>query len=97
MSLEIHFWTSAASHMSAFSIVVNLPTHWTEQMYMAALYVTVKKTSALVPRKVDNAWGSVTGPFVTINKVAFLYHQATDNILDIIKRSNGFAYIKGGC
>jgi hypothetical protein len=36
-------------------------------MYMAALYVTVKKTSALVPRKVEEAWGSVTGPFIMIN------------------------------
>ena len=96
-SLEIHFWTSAASSMPAFSIIINLPTHWTVQMYMAALFVTVKKTSALVPRKVNEAWGSVSGPFTTINEVAFLYHRDTDNILDIIKRSNGFAYIIGGC
>ena len=48
-------------------------------------------------RKVDEAWGSVSGPFITINKVAFLYHSETDNILNIIKCSDGFAYIKGGC
>jgi len=96
-SLEIHFWTSAASPMPAYTIVVNLPTHWTVRMYMAALYVTVKKTAALVPRKVNEGWGSVAGPFVTINEVAFLYHRETNNILDIIKRSYGFAYIKGGC
>jgi hypothetical protein len=95
-SLEIHFWKSAASAMPAFSIIVNLPTHWSVRMYMAALFVTVKKTSALVPRKVDEAWGSVSGSFITINEVAFLYPRETDNILDIIKRSNGFAYIKGG-
>ena len=64
---------------------------------MAALFVTVKKTSALVPRQVDEAWGSVSGPFITINEVAFLYHRETNNILDIIKRSNGFAYVIGGC
>jgi hypothetical protein len=62
-----------------------------------ALFVTVKKTSAFVPSKVDEAWGSVTGQFITINEVAFMYHRETDNILDIIKWSNGFAYIKGGC
>jgi hypothetical protein len=54
-------------------------------MYMSALYVTVKKTSVLVPRKVDETWGSVSGPFITINEVAFLYHRETDNILDTIK------------
>jgi hypothetical protein len=96
-SLELHFWTSGASPTPAFTIIINLPSHWTVRMYMAALYVTVKKTSALVPRKVDEAWGCVSGPFVTINEVAFLYHRSTDNILEIIKRSNGFAYIKGGC
>jgi hypothetical protein len=56
-----------------------------------------KKTSALVPRKVEETWGSVASPFITINEVAFLYHRETDNILDIIKRGDGFAYIKGGC
>ena len=96
-SLEIHFWASSASSMPVFSIIVNLPTHWTVRIYMAALFVTVKKTSALVPRQVDEAWGSVSGPFITINEVAFLYHRETNNILDIIKRSNGFAYIIGGC
>jgi hypothetical protein len=96
-SLEIHFWTSAASTMPAFTIIINLPTHWSVRMYMAALFVTVKKTSALVPRKVNENWGSVIGPFTTINEVAFLYHRETDNILDIIKRGDGFAYIKGGC
>jgi hypothetical protein len=93
----MHFWTSAASSMPAFSMIINLLTHWTVRMYMAALYVTVKKTLALVPRKVDESWGSVSGPFITINKVAFLYHKETNIILDIIKRSNGFAYIRGGC
>jgi hypothetical protein len=29
-----------------------------------------------------------------INKVAFLYHREPDNILDIIKQSDGFAYVK---
>jgi hypothetical protein len=96
-SLEVHFWTSAASSMPAFSITINLPTHWSVRMYMAALYVTVKKTSALVPRKVEETWGSVSGPFITINEVAFLYHREIDNILDIIKRGDGFAYIRGGC
>jgi hypothetical protein len=96
-SLEIHFWTSAASLTPAFSIVVHLPSHWTVRMYMGALYVTVRKTSALVPRKVNQSWGSVAGPFVTINEVAFLYHRTTDNILDIINRNDGFANIKGGC
>jgi hypothetical protein len=76
------------------ALMVNLPTHWTVGMYMAALLVTVKKISALVPRKVDEAWGSVSGPFFTIHKVTFLYHQATDNILNIIKCSNSFAAIK---
>jgi hypothetical protein len=57
-----------------------------------------KKTSALVPRKVKKTWGSVSGPFITINEAAFLYHRETDNtILDIIKRSEGFTYIRGGC
>ena len=93
-SLEIHFWKSAASPTPAFLIIVNLPTHWSVRMYMGALYVTVKKTKALVPRKVHEDWGAVTGPFVTINEVAFLYHRETNNILDIIRRSNGFAYIK---
>jgi hypothetical protein len=64
---------------------------------MAALYATAKKTSALVPRKVDESWGSVAGPFITINKVAFLYHRETGNILNIIKHGDGFAYIRGGC
>ena len=96
-SLELHFWTSGASPMPAITITVNIPSHWTVQMYMAALYVTVKKTSALVPRKVEEAWGSVTGLFITINEVAFLYHQSTENILEIINRSEAFAYIKGGC
>jgi hypothetical protein len=95
-SLEIHFWKSATSPTPAFSITVNLPTHWSVRMYMGALFVTVKKTSALVPRKVFEDWGLVTGPFVTINEVAFLYHRETDNILDIIKGSDGFAYIRGG-
>jgi hypothetical protein len=95
--LELHLWTLAASSMPAFSMIINLPTHWTVRMYMAALYVTVRKTSALVPRKVDENWGSVSGPFITINEVAFLYHRETDNILNIIKHSNGFAYIRGGC
>jgi hypothetical protein len=83
--------------MPAFSIIVNLLTHWTVQMYMGALFVTVKKTSALVSRKVDEAWGSVSGPFITMNKVFFLYHRESDNILDIIKRSDSFSYIKGDC
>jgi hypothetical protein len=96
-SLELHFWTSGASPIPAFSITVNLPSHWSVPIYMAALYVTVRKTSALVPRKVEEAWGCVTGPFVTINEVAFLYHQSTDNILEIVKRSDAFAYVKGGC
>ena len=95
-SLEIHFWTSAVSPKPAFSIVVNLPSHWTVRMYMAALYVTVRKTSAILPRKVNETWGSVVGPFITMNEVAFLYHQPTENIIDIIMRSDGFAYIKGG-
>jgi hypothetical protein len=82
--------------MPAFSLIVNLPTHWTVQMYMAALFVTVKKTYALLPREVDEAWGSVDGPFIIINKDVFLYHRETNNILDIRKHSNGFAYIKGG-
>jgi hypothetical protein len=96
-SLELHFWKSASSPMPAFTITVKLPSHWTVRMYMGALFVTVKKTSALVPRKVEEAWGSVTAPFITINEVAFLYHQSADNILEIIKRGDGFAYIKGGC
>jgi hypothetical protein len=82
--LEIHFWTSSATSMPAFSIIVNLLTHWTVQMYMSALFVTVKKTSVLVPRKVNEAWGSLSGSFITMNEVAFLYHRETKNIQDII-------------
>jgi hypothetical protein len=96
-SLELHFWQSGASPIPAFSLIVNLPSHWSVQMYMPAMYVTVRKTLALVPRKVEESWGSVSGPFVTINEVAFLYHRLVDNILEIIKRSNGFAYINWGC
>jgi len=58
-SLKLHFWTSGALPTPAFTIIVHLPSHLTVQMYMAALYVTVKKTSALVPRKVDEAWGQL--------------------------------------
>jgi hypothetical protein len=73
-SLELHFWVSGALPMPAFTIIINLSSLWTVWIYMVALYVTVKKTLALVPRKVDEAWGCVAGPFVTINKVAFLHH-----------------------
>jgi hypothetical protein len=45
-------------------------------------------SSVLVPRKVDEAWGSVTGPFVTINEVIFLYYREIINILDIIKKGD---------
>jgi hypothetical protein len=96
-SLELHFWESEASPTPAFSLIVNLPSHWSVRTYMAALYVTVQKTSALVPRKVEESWGCVSGPFVTINEVAFLYHRSADNILEIIKRNSGFAYVEGGC
>jgi hypothetical protein len=57
----------------------------------------LRKYPHLCHKKVDEAWGSVTGPFITINVVIFLYHRETGNILDIIKRSNDFAFNKGGC
>jgi hypothetical protein len=49
--LEIHFWTLAASSMPAFSIMINLPTHWSIWMYMAALYVTVNRNIGACAKK----------------------------------------------
>jgi hypothetical protein len=79
--LELHFWRqrderSTSTDSPDFTVDVALPSSWTDQMYIRAMEVSIKKTKSIsiVP-------ASLLCPgYNTVNCVQFLFHMTHDNV-----------------
>jgi hypothetical protein len=94
--LQLKFWLSENSSHPVFSIDVMTPSWWSNQMYLLALAVTIKKTTTIVPHLVASWEEAFAGGFNSLNNVHFLYNCNRKQLLSKLHAHGRYTRVQGG-
>jgi hypothetical protein len=86
---HLRFWNEILNG-PIVDILVKAPESWTAKIYLSALHTTIKLRKVIVVYVTRNSWGSVDGPFATLNEVHWLYAASHDTLLSIINSAGCF-------
>ena len=98
VELMVHFWgsTSRENPRPVLSSFFTMPSTWTPNMYLSAVYVSVKQRAMIVVDWVVMTSGD-SSKYKSINQIHMLFfrnHEVTDSLKNIL--APGYCHVRGG-
>lgn len=99
---EICFWSSKSTkteeekeseNVPDLVVKVKYPGQWSEQVYLAVLYITIKRNEGIMVDSITQEYGVVQAPFETLNYVHYMYSSALDEVLELIDTNKALAKV----